>query len=244
MFSSHNLFVEIKRALVHIQTFGIKTGDIMKKLFVVVLCIFASAALSAKPDKKAAEKAVAGFLENVKKGDFAKAGGFIEGGFDVEAQYSAFMPVLKIISSQISYKIVSSNISKDGEIIVKTKISAPDMPKIMNAMEVEFSSEKVQSAVEKAKTEEEKDKLIAKLMADFINKSVSDKNHLRIDTDVDIEVSENDGKWILTGSDELASGIIGQMDKYTEKQEAPDVPEAAAEEEADGSEIQQSDEAE
>ncbi|MBP8082155.1 MAG: hypothetical protein KAZ87_03015 [Spirochaetes bacterium] len=215
----------------------------MKKLFVLALCIFASAALSAKPDKKAAEKAVAGFLENVKKGDFAKAGGFIEGGFDVEAQYSAFMPVLKIISSQINYKIISSNISEDGEIIVKTKISAPDMPKIMEAMEIEFSSEKVQSAVEKAETEEEKDKLVSKLMTDFISKSVSDKNHLRIDTDVDISVSENEGKWILTGSDELASGIIGQMDKYAEKQEAPDVPEAA-DEESDDSEIPQSNETE
>ena len=205
----------------------------MKKLFAVGLCLFASVALIAKPDKKAAEKSVANFLESVKKGDFNNAGGFIEGGFDVESQYSAFVPVLKIISSQISYKIVSSSVSEDGEVIVKTKISAPDMKNIMIAMEVEFSSEKVQSAVEKAKSEDEKDKLVAKLMADFITKSVSNKNHSRIDTDVDISVSEKNGKWILNGSDELASGIIGQMDKYTEKQDAPDLPESGDEEDDD-----------
>nr|MBP8084495.1 hypothetical protein [Spirochaetota bacterium] len=82
-----------------------------------------------------------------------------------------------------------------------------------------------------------------KLMADFITKSVSDKNHARVETDVDISVSEKDGKWILNGSDELASGIIGQMDKYTEKQDAPDVQETD-EAEADDSDMPQVEEAE
>lgn len=205
----------------------------MKKLLAVGLCIFASVALTAKPDKKAAEKAVTNFLESVKKGDFLKAGGFIEGGFDVEEQYSAFVPVMRIITAQISYKIISSTVSENGDVVVKTKISAPDMPKFMLAMEVEFSSEKVQTAVDNVKSEKEKDELVAKLMADFITKSVSDKNHSRVDTDVEISVSEKNGKWILNGSEELASGIIGQMDKYTEKQDAPDLPESG--EEADDS---------
>ena len=215
----------------------------MKKLFAAVLCIFASVALSAKPDKKAGEKAVTSFLESVKKGDFLKAGGFIEGGFDVEDQYAAFLPVMRIITAQINYKIVSSSVSENGDVVVKTKISAPDMPKFMLAMEAEFSTEKVQAAVDNVKSEQEKDALVAKLMADFINKSVSDKKHARVETDVDISVSEKDGKWILNGSDELASAIIGQMDKYTEKQDVPDVPETD-EGEADDSDIPQSEEVE
>jgi hypothetical protein len=150
---------------------------------------------------------------------------------------------MRIITAQITYKIISSSVSENGDVVVKAKISAPDMPKFMLAMETEFSSEKVQAAVDNVKSEKEKDALVAKLMADFITKSVSDKKHARVETDVDISVSEKDGKWILNGSDELASGIIGQMDKYTEKQDAPDVPETD-EVEADDSDMPQIEEAE
>lgn len=185
-----------------------------KKLLCITMffiIVFSLLGCTANPDTT-----IKGFFDALKKSDIETASRYLNGNTSINKgglkfEKTEHEKLAKQIFSKITYQILSSSNSGDT-IIVKTKITAPDL----NSISGELVTELFPIIFNKAgKGEEINRQKVNELVMEYYGKRLNEDNLSMTTNEVDIKLTKSKDKktWLINPDESLSNAITGNLFK-------------------------------
>ncbi len=162
------------------------------------------------------KKTVESFMAAVEKGDFTTAGQFVVPNENLKSTIDKTNDpesekIFKAVFTKVSHTIVSTSTS--GETAqVTTSITSPDLLRITTSV----MSQMMPLAVASAFSENSNQDDINQLMEQYLmNAIITDPNAPMTTSEVVINLTKQDGKWLIVADDNLTNALTGNINKLS-----------------------------